>query len=85
MSKPQEPEHVAAPEQTRPVEQKRHAPQGDRLDQAILDCFPNGTDGIPTKLVHRDVVRLLEPDSRKNGLADPSLTTVRRKLGRRKN
>jgi hypothetical protein len=75
---PPEPEHVEAPEQ------KRHAPQGDRLDQAILDCFPNGTDGIPTKAVHRAVVELLKPDSRKKGLADPSPTTVARKLGRRK-
>jgi hypothetical protein len=62
---------------------KRKAPQGHRIDQAIAKCFPNGTDGISTKTVHQKVAEELKPDE-KRGLAIPSETTVKRRLGRRK-
>jgi len=62
---------------------KRKAPQGDRVDQVIAKCFPNGTDGILTKTVHQKVAEELKPDE-KRGLAIPSETTVKRRLDRRK-
>jgi hypothetical protein len=65
-------------------QQKRKAPQGDRVDEAMAKCFPDGTDGILTKAVHKAVVEALKPDSKKRGLPDPSETTVKRRLGRRK-
>ena len=63
---------------------QRKAPQADRIKPAIAKCFPNGTDGISTKAIHNAVVDELAPDSRKRGLADPSETSVKRVLGRRK-
>jgi hypothetical protein len=63
---------------------QRKAPQTDRIKQAITKRFPNGTDGISTKVIHDAVVKELAPDSKKKGLADPSETSVKRALGRRK-
>lgn len=63
---------------------RRKTPQGDRIDQAIAKRFPSGTDGISTKAVHKAVAEELAPDSKKRGLAIPSETTVKRRLGRRK-
>ncbi len=44
-----------APQHLPRKRKKRKAPQGDRLEQALLNCYPGGTDGIPTKAVHRNV------------------------------
>jgi hypothetical protein len=63
---------------------RRKSPQGDRIKPAIAKCFPNGTDGISTKVVWKAVVDELKPDSKKRGLPDPSETSIKRTLGRRK-
>lgn len=68
----------------RQPQRQRKAPQADRIKLAIAKCFPNGTDEISTKVVHKAVVGELAPDSKKRGLADPSETSVKRALGRRK-
>jgi hypothetical protein len=61
---------------------QRKSPQADRTDQAIAKRFPRGTDGIATKAVHKAVAEELAADSTERGI--PSLTTVKRRLGRRK-
>ena len=68
----------------RQPQRQRKTPQADRIKLAIAKCYPNGTDGISTKVVHNAVVGELAPDSKKRGLADPSETSVKRALGRRK-
>ena len=68
----------------RPQSRRRKAPQMDRIKPAIAKLCPNGTDGIPTKVIHDAVVKELKADSKKQGLADPSETSVKRALGRRK-
>jgi hypothetical protein len=67
-----------------PPQPQRASPQADRIDQVIAKHFPDGTDGISPKTVHRAVVKELKPDSEKRGLAVPSLTSVKRRMGRRK-
>ena len=68
----------------RPQPRRRNAPQADRIKAAILKRFPNGTDGILTKIIHDAVVKELALDSKDRSLADPSETSVKRALGRRK-
>jgi hypothetical protein len=76
--------HYAIIVSERQPRRQRKAPQADRVDQAIVKCFPSGADGIATKAVHKAVAEELSPDSKKRGLATPSESTVKRRLGRRK-
>jgi hypothetical protein len=63
---------------------QRKAPQAERIGRVIAKCFPDGTDRIPTKAVHKAVAEELATDSKKQGLAIPSESSVKRALGRRK-
>lgn len=74
---------VRVPEQPQP-RRKRERAQTKRVRDVIGKRFPNGTDGIATKVVHKAVAEELKPDSKKLGFAIPDETTVRRVLGRRK-
>jgi hypothetical protein len=73
---------VQVPEQQPRTQRK--ARQADRTDQAIAKHFPRGTDEFSTKAIYRAVAQELTADSKERGLAIPSETTVKRRLGRRK-
>jgi hypothetical protein len=54
-----------------------------RVLRVLPQLYPNGTEGIPTSVIARRVAIALKPESDELGLPDPSLTTVKRALGRR--
>jgi hypothetical protein len=72
----------AAPKKT-----KRQSPQTERAKRYIAKNFPDGTDGITTKAIHKKLTKdeELKDELKQLGTWDvPSPTAINRALGRRK-